>query len=88
LVPYLIPLFFSRPKTKKPHEIRRACRDSLSREEFRFCSREGSLAYGSFAGGEEADYSGGTAADSHGLPRFSAYIPAAIVSQPVFYCEV
>jgi len=45
-------------------------RDTLSREEFRFRSREGSLAYGPLAGGEDADYSGGTAAESHGLPRF------------------
>jgi len=45
-------------------------RDSLSREEFRFRSREGSLAYGPFVGDEDADYSGGTAAESHGLPRF------------------
>ena len=36
-------------KTKKPHEIPWGLRDSLSREEFRFRSREGSLAYGSFA---------------------------------------
>jgi hypothetical protein len=40
-------------------------RDSLSREELRFRSREGSL-----ASGLSADYSGGTAAESHGLPRF------------------
>jgi len=40
-------------------------------------SRKGSLAYGLFARGEDADYSGGTAADFHGLPRFPAYYTVA-----------
>jgi len=47
-----------------PRELRGAKRNSLSRGVPRTAAREGSLAYGF-----RADYSGGTAAESHGLPR-------------------
>ena len=52
--------------TKKPHETPWGFRRrSFSRRAEHSAAREGGLAYGF-----SADYSGGTAADSHGLPRF------------------
>src|SRR6266403_4504241 len=55
-----------RGATKKPHETPRGLRQrSFSRRARASAAREGGLAYGF-----SADYSGGTAADSHGLPRY------------------
>ncbi len=51
---------------KSPTRHLGACGNILSREECGLLRHwEGGLAYGL-----SADYSGGTAADSHGLPRF------------------
>ena len=51
---------------KKPHETSWGFRHrSFSRRAWPSAAWEGGLAYGSLA-----DHSGGTAADSHGLPRF------------------
>jgi hypothetical protein len=57
--------FKSAPKIKKPHEINGAAHRILSREECRQLGAAGILADGHFL---KADYSGGTAAEFHGLP--------------------
>src|SRR5262249_49929349 len=81
---------FGFPITRSSQKNKKALRDPVGlaailflAKSFASSSREGSLAYGIFAGNEGADNSGGTAADSHGLPRFPADNPVALNLQPV-----